>query len=358
MGFGSRTHVISNPKHQSGVALISTLLVFAIAAILTSQMIRSSQASIQRTQWIVQDAQSWQDALGGEALTQIHLQKALADKAISNKTFLPSTYPTSQGNITTAIEDLQSRINLNNIVASGGHPALVRRLFQQQEAVDLLDPLQDWIDRDHNPTGTGGEDSRYSYGEPSYRVANRQLNDRNQLEALAGAQNTETGKLKSFTSALPVPLPVNINTAPAEVLSAIAPQLDGEQIVQQRSGLQPDLPAKQQEASADASQEVVTSGFQSVESFLQSAVTAGIELDSSVVTVKSHWYAIAVVARFGERKVTLYSRYSLDTETEKLVLWDRTSGLTLNLPEATTTPLDKQPETSDEQSDQKPVSVF
>ncbi|UTW44240.1 type II secretion system minor pseudopilin GspK [bacterium SCSIO 12696] len=309
----------SLPKYQSGVALISTLLVFAIATILTAQMIGNNQASLKRTQWIVDDAQAWQHALGAEALAHIKLQQALTEKKPINTLFLTRTYPTSQGRITVNTEDLQSRINLNNIVADGGYPAVVRRLFQQQGAPQVIEPLRDWIDADSQPTGSGVEDNHYQYLQPSYRTANRPITDYHQLQALAGASKDTVFRMKPYVSSLPIPLPININTASATVINAIAPNLDGEQVVSNRDSLL----AVPVESSNSESLE----GFQSVESFLQSAATAGIELDSSVLTVKSHWYAILITARYGERTVTLKSRYNIGHDSETLTLWDRTSGL-------------------------------
>ena len=330
-----RTMPRSFRHQQTGVALISTMLVFALVAILTSQMIRKTQASIQRTQWIVQDAQAWQNALGGEALARLQLTDAIASGDFSPLLAPRPAYPTEQGEIAIEIEDLQSRINLNNLIANGGFPGPVRRLLQQNNAPHLTDALRDWIDPDTVPNGLGGEDARYASLDPGYKTANRPLTDVAQLLALSDTTPEHYRALQPFTAALPAPLAININTASDAVLSAIAPELDGQQIISARGNLE--------------------GGFQSIESFMQSATTAGIELDSSVIATQSQWYAIKVKARFGERQATLYSRVQIDELNNALKPLDRVSGLPIKL-------VTRQPEPNSqnehEQQDEHTDPVF
>ena len=322
-----------NPHKQSGVALISVMLVFAIVAILAAQTVHQSRASIQRTQWILQDAQAWQNARGGEALARIQLANAIASKTVPTLLAPRPVYPTEQGQIAIEVEDLQARINLNNLAASGGFPGPVRRLLQQANAAGLTDALGDWIDPDNVPGGMGAEDAHYSGLTPGYKAANRPLVDRRQLLALSGATAETHKTLQPLVSALPAPLPVNINTAPDTVLSAIARGLDGRQIITARENL--------------------AGGFQSTESFLQSATTAGIELDSAVITTESQWYAIKVTAGFGERRATLYSRVQVDRENNRIRQLDRIGGLPLNM-----TTRQPQPESDNEKDHKQPDPVF
>lgn len=301
---------MTSPQQQQGVALITTLLVFAIAAILTTQIVRQTQADIQRTAWTVDTAQAYQNALGAEALARIELATVLQNGHVNELLSPQLPLATDNGLLLMEFVDLQGRINLNNLAGKSNYPTTVKRFFaQQQTDPNLGDALMDWIDSDAAATGFGGEDQRYAGREPPYRTANQPLINSGDILAVATINHDTYARLAPYIAALPEITPININSAPAEVIAAISPGLDGLQVVNARAGF--------------------AGGFQSVAEFLQSAVTAGIELDATLIDVKSRWFAVKIRSEFGDRHVTLFSRFRIDSESGKITVYDRVSGIPL-----------------------------
>jgi general secretion pathway protein K len=87
------------------------------------------------------------------------------------------------------------------------------------------DMLVDWIDSDNNPQTQGAEDSAYLGQTPPYLAANRYLTSISELLALPNFGRENFAKLAPYISALPPATPLNVCTAPAQVLDAFATQV-------------------------------------------------------------------------------------------------------------------------------------
>ena len=104
-------------KNQRGVALITVMLIVALAAIITAQMTTRLHTQIQRSTNITFNQQAYWYALGAEAFTKRVLMKAFKDEP--HVTHLEqiwaaqeTSYPVEFGEISGAITDLQSCLNL------------------------------------------------------------------------------------------------------------------------------------------------------------------------------------------------------------------------------------------------------
>jgi general secretion pathway protein K len=86
------------------------------------------------------------------------------------------------------------------------------------------DMLVDWIDSDNMPQTQGAEDSAYLGQNPPYLAANRYLTSTSELLALPGFGRENFAKLAPYISALPPATPLNVCTAPAQVLDAFSNQ--------------------------------------------------------------------------------------------------------------------------------------
>ncbi|HEB27666.1 MAG TPA: general secretion pathway protein GspK [Porticoccus sp.] len=306
-------------KHgkENGAALISVLLIFTLITILASQLITRSQADIERTYWLTTEAQAYQYALGGEMLARQVLYskyQALRSEglAISPVPELLPPYQPDHGEIAVEIIDLQGLINLNNIKGNTEQRKLLINLFQNLLLKpELLPLLADWVDSDSTPQAGGGEDFSYLSFEPALRTANRPISDPSELMVLPNIELEEYEAISGFLSALNQPTALNLNTAPAEVLSLIDTQLSGEQVANHR--------------------ELSPNGFISVEEFLLSDMAAGLNLAPSALTVTSGYYGVKIRASINERIVWLYVRLSFDNETGQITLIDRTPTQSLSL---------------------------
>jgi general secretion pathway protein K len=127
------------------------------------------------------------------------------------------------------ISDEQGKFNVNNLADANGpraaDVAAFRRLLSQLGlAESLADAVVDWIDADGSVTGgsaSGAEDSYYLGLDPPYRAANRPMVDVTELLLVRGFNEDRFRRLAPYVTALPVATKLNVNTASAELLSAV-----------------------------------------------------------------------------------------------------------------------------------------
>jgi len=238
-------------KRQRGVALITALLVVALASIAAAAVLSSSSMAIHRTGNLLDSEKGWWYADGVEAWG-----KTIMDRdAKNNKTVSlaaewakPVDYlPIDEGSIRGSIEDLQGRLNLNNFGLAYNSPAynanvaILERLLlvleaDPSQAKAIAAAIHDWIDQDTQPTGfDGAEDSEYLSMPVPYRTPNQPLESVSEVLAIKGMTKETFYKLthcaqtklgwQSCITALPTfPTTLNVNTAPEPLLRALVKQ--------------------------------------------------------------------------------------------------------------------------------------
>lgn len=302
---------------QSGVALISVLLVFAIVTLLVSQLISRSQLDIERTRWLFSEAQAFQYALGGEALARQLLwqqQKDMRAEGLDISPIPPQlpVYKPESGQMAVEIVDLQGLLNVNNITSNGNERLPVTRLFNNLLLKpELSQVLLDWVDADTTPLPGGAEDNTYLAFAQPYRAANHPLNNPSELLALAGMSAKDVATIKPYITALPVNTPINVNTAPAEIFDVINPGLSGQQIASFRTSNPP--------------------GYLTVDEFMLSDTSAGLNLDPRLFTVTSDYFGVKIHVKLVDHNYWLFSRLKMDKNTENFVLLDRIIGEPLTI---------------------------
>lgn len=147
------------------------------------------------------------------------------------------------GEIEGKITDAQAKFNLNNLVQNGRQNqteiALARRLFEQQGlSASHLNALLDYLDEDSDTSLPGGaEDLQYLAQTPPARAANRPLQSVDELHRVQGYAPDDIRRLQPYVTALPGRTEINVNTAPAELLSALCDGLaasEARTIIKQR----------------------------------------------------------------------------------------------------------------------------
>jgi len=234
---------------QKGVAVIMVMLIVALATTLAVYI--SQQQSLWQRQVETQFDRTQARRLG---IAGIDWARAvLADDAHSNAvdhegemwTLRLPAMPVENGEVTGVIEDRQGLLNLNNLVRNGISSAsdiekFKRLLTLLSLPAELAPALADWIDSDSETQVSGGAEDSYYLGLPRpYRSANRPLIEIGELARIKGYDTQTIEKLKPFVSVLPAPSKVNVNFAPAEVLTSIAQNLslsDARMLVLQRRG--------------------------------------------------------------------------------------------------------------------------
>lgn len=226
-------------RHQRGVALITAVLIVALATILAVDVGFKGYLDQRRTANAFALDQSFEIALGGEAWASDSLRR---DKLQSPKQddfteewatpIPPIPLEDVGGEFEGQLEDLQGRFNLNNLVAfdnsgvSKVDPAAVKRLERLLEILELepkwANIIADWIDSDGDPGfPDGAEDTVYTGFTPPYRTANMPITRTTELLALPDFGLERYRKLAPFITALPAGTTINVCTASPELLDAL-----------------------------------------------------------------------------------------------------------------------------------------
>lgn len=286
-------------RRQRGVALITIMLVVAVATILGVEIASEQHFAILRGAHSLEDEQARQYALGGEELARQVLHADFVKQPGKDSNFEPWAakdlhYEFEGGEVLIHIEDLQGRLNVNR-VAYGNEIATSRARLQKLLADLGLDPtwlpkIVDWIDADEAREPGGAEDFDYLGTTPPHRTAGTMLTDPSELRMLLDMDNETWAKLRPYLTALPDPAtPVNINTASAEVLAslstAITPQM-AETLMATRDSLE---------------------GYDSVNAFLQDPALAGTAVPNTGLGVQSGFFEVRIRARFNDRFAYLTS---------------------------------------------------
>jgi general secretion pathway protein K len=128
------------------------------------------------------------------------------------------------------LEDMQGRLNLNNLVGKDGtpDPVYVPAFTKLLELVGLetkwAPMIVDWIDADIQPQSIdGAEDSVYMGQTPPYRTPNRYITSTTELLALPGFGRERYLAIAPYIAALPWGTKINVCTAKDKVLDAFLP---------------------------------------------------------------------------------------------------------------------------------------
>jgi general secretion pathway protein K len=223
-----------SPRAQRGVALVTAIMIVAIAAAVAAKIAFANQVWFRQMENVSDRGAT--DLLRRGALHWASV--ALLEDAAQNSTDhlgepwaqgLP-VLPVEGGAIKVSIEDAQGRFNLNNLVQNNQPSPGDALIFQRLLVVLQLNPLLvnaliDWIDADNNVTSPGGaEDVDYLNLKTPYRAANQPLASVDELRLVKGFDAKTVELLLPFVTALPPGqhTAINVNTAPPEVLAALA----------------------------------------------------------------------------------------------------------------------------------------
>lgn len=132
---------------------------------------------------------------------------------------------------TVYITDEQAKFNVNNLADRNGPGATDLAAFQRLLAKaglpeTLADAVLDWVDADDAVTLPGGaEDAYYAGRAAPYRAANREIAEIGELLLVKGFTADHLRRLAPYITALPGRTPVNVNSASAEMLAALLPEV-------------------------------------------------------------------------------------------------------------------------------------
>jgi general secretion pathway protein K len=297
-------------RYQRGVALITAVLIVALATVLAVQVGYQAFLDQRRTVTTLSLDQGYQVALGAEAWVADVLQKdarqsAKTDDYTEEWAMRLPPLPIDGGEITGFVEDMQGRFNLNSLVkwdettntlvTDQAAVARFRRLLEILEIEDKWAGLiADWIDQDIDAEfPDGAEDPVYTALTPPYRTANMPITRTSELLAIAEFGLERYQRLEPHITALPVGTPINLCTATPEVLDA--------------------LTSKQRQFTLAAQSTAQTRQqrcFPSLADF-QAQLTDPKEktelIDGKVVGETSSYFRLTTVVTLGTTQLTMYS---------------------------------------------------
>lgn len=230
----------ASASRQHGAAILTAMIIVALVATLSAAMVWQQWRAVQvevaerarlQAGWILSGALDWaklilrEDAKSGGA---DHLGEPwavpLAEARLS--TFLAAdknnTDDGPEAFLSGSIIDAQSRFNLRNLIDGNGKvsPPAVAALQQLFKAIDVSPALADRI-------AIGMEDAIAPAASPTGGSPNAPLLPRSvaQLTWL-GVDPESIQRMSNYVVLLPVPTPINVNTASPEVLVAAVAGLD------------------------------------------------------------------------------------------------------------------------------------
>lgn len=223
-------------RRERGVAAVTALLIVAVAASAATFMLAQQSAMLNQAALVAARAQA--DLYARAGLDWARGVLAQDARAAGDVDSLGEPWaqpiaalPVERALVSGSLADEQGRFNLNNLVGAGrqasAHDVMIaRRLFRDLElSEDLVGAIVDWIDADSDLSGPSGAEDAYYLGlARPYRAANQPMVQVDELHRIRGFDPKTVARLKPFVSALPARTPVNANTAPFEVLAALAPE--------------------------------------------------------------------------------------------------------------------------------------
>jgi len=283
---------------QHGVALITAILVVALATIAATSISSNHQLTIRRTENTVFGSQAWAYIHGGESWVKIILARDLDDSEIdfegeSWATELPPL-PLPGGFITGQISDEQGKININNLVSGDEVNETTRlrvqRLFSLLELDEnLIQAIIDWIDPNINALPPdGAEDDYYTRLEQPYLTANQQMSHISELRLVKGFDQETYDLVTPFITALPEITSININTAPATVIASLADEValrTAENIVEERQA----------------------AGFDSLQAFVSSPLVENLDISLDELSTQSSYFNFAANVKIGNSFIRVNS---------------------------------------------------
>ncbi len=231
---------LSSWRRQRGVALITVMMIVAIATAVSTLMMVRQQRAIARTASLMDSEQAWQYDLAAESFAMEVLAQDARNDASSGRGAVDSNFeiwarqwppfPVDGGSVQGRIEDEQGLFNLNDLLGTDGQPnklflaAFQQLLMQNQIPVALSQAVIDWLDADNQPSGPMGAESDWYMRMPTpYRAANRDMASVSELRLIRGMTEVYYERLKPWVTVLPRGTLINVNTAKPQVLMALIP---------------------------------------------------------------------------------------------------------------------------------------
>jgi len=239
-----------NIKPQQGIALITILVMVALATILAATIAKRQANTAENTAYLMRQNQSLLYAKSAEAF----FSELLVDDAENagdidhlqeNWAKPMPAFPVEDGFVSGTLEDQSGKFNLNSLVNADGMPNLQAKAWFEKLLLrvglpeNLSEAVIDWQDVDNETIGAMGAEAIYYQGlAQGYLPANSKFHSVQELKLVRGFEGAKYLQIADYVTAVPTSeSKVNINTAPAMLLASLDPKLDikaVQQVLQRR----------------------------------------------------------------------------------------------------------------------------
>jgi general secretion pathway protein K len=225
------------PTRARGAAIVLAMLLAALAAAVAATVFsdqqRWSRNAEHRRDQVQAQALAVAGVQWGRQILYDDAQRSAIDHLGEPWAVALPPIPLDNGEVRGAIVDAQARLNVNALGASGPGAEVERerlaRLFAQRGGpAAAIDAIADWIDRDTIARDGGAEDAWYAARPHGGLAANSPVLRVAELTEIKGVTPASLAAVAPFLTALPAGTPVNVNTAPPEVLAAVVDKLTGD----------------------------------------------------------------------------------------------------------------------------------
>jgi general secretion pathway protein K len=301
-------------RRQRGMAVITAILVVALVASAASFMAWQQQLWVRQVENLNQQAQSRVVVMAALQWARAALAQDARENTVDHQdegwAQALAPLPVEGGELAGGVTDQQGQFNLNSLVREGktsaSDLAVFRKLLELlQLSPELAAAVTDWIDPDAEVTYPGGaEDGDYLALDLPYRAGNRALTTVDGLYRLKGFDAETVERLRPYVTALPQPTPINVNTAPAEVLAAAIADL-----------------------SLDQARALVTARkgqhFKDVADFRARLPESVKQVNDAVLAVGSRYFLVSGHARFGRAKVGYAALLEREATAWPKLVWQK-----------------------------------
>lgn len=226
-------------KKQKGIALITILVMVALATILAATIAQRQKFTAENTAYLMRQNQSlWYaksaETFFSELLVEDAENAGDVDYLQENWAKPMPAFPVEDGYVTGQLYDESGKFNLNSLVDDSGQVNVAakewfeRLLMNAGLNAQLSEAVIDWQDADNETLGPmGAEESYYRGLRNAYLPANSKFHAVEELKMVRGFEGEKYLQIAPYVSAITVTdAKVNINTAPAIVLASLAESLD------------------------------------------------------------------------------------------------------------------------------------
>lgn len=290
-------------KQQQGIALITILVMVALATILAATIAKRQANTAENTAYLMRQNQSLLYAKSAEAFfSELLVDDAnnagAVDHLQENWAKPMPAFPVEDGFVSGTLQDESGKFNLNSLVNDEGVPNPQAKLWFEKLLLrvglpeKLSEAVIDWQDADDEISGTMGAENSYYQGLPQgYLAANSKFHNVEELKLVRGFEDQKYLQIVDYVSALPASdSKVNVNTAPAMLLASLDPKLDINAVEQALKKRQANL-----EHFSNINDLWATEPFKQVNPDVQSQVNA-------LLGVQSNYFKAKIEVLLSERK--------------------------------------------------------